>query len=1621
MKELINQLQSRYNLHEIIRNDENQILLKMSDLVLNKVVALKFVKQDCHFHNYLFREFLILKQFHHPNLMPVLDFQYLNGLGSYFTMPFLDTIDVIRMFKKEGNRGLLFYLFQLLCGLHYLHQRNIIHGDLSISNILCYRDSKNIRIRISDFGFSSLLKEKQLSGTVHYLAPELIQGKQKKYTIQTDLYALGVILYEIVTGKPPFQGDNFKKIMENHVSKKVSPISIDHQCDNKIKNCIYTLLEKNPKQRYENCSMLFQEMLPLFKKYKVIQDDELYWKNVLQEIWLNKKISVTFFRKKQITNIVKSINYSKNISIIGKKDNFLSESIQFLSLKLSQQGNVVLFPEKDSNSVENLIIMHESLIQNTLGKIFLFFTEEMYKRSKENLQRLKEKYSNLRLIVFGHQGIVKKETDFQHKKFMEVTNIEVEEYLNLLFGASVLPKLLHDHLIKNSGKNIRILHVFVTDYIKKRLITSKHLKWFFGEEEIFKTNLPTHLEKEFIEKINLLTEIQQNILYIACFWKEHFTKKEISEILQLKMLTVDEEINHLKDTDLVVQPAQKFNLKYAFLSELIKNKKSQNSTLLQKIIAYCEKISVKSNEEWHITISCMIRLNLFGKALEEVEKLYENQKNDATLFASVTKMLFPYLEYFKNTFFERIAIIIHHYVWALERTSQYEQAQSVFNELVEMIKDSSNEKLINDVFVRNLYFLNKNKQYVSVLDIYQDQKARISEFLPLQKVKCLNHISFAMKVTGKFEFQINLLKEVLNICEGELIDDFLQAKFGALEDLASAYLCTGRIEKSIPIFKNASDVAVSIKNFAGSAYIHCRLAWIYMQTGKKKSVLPELQKAEKLLEKTDVQYPRLALENVYGNYFMDIGDYFSALQHYHIAQCLFKKQNEDFSIPMGNKCIALLPLGYFSQTIHYARQTIEIKQKNQQLQATPIWKSCLFAGYLGLEKYRMAAKIYKENKQREDKKEIPFNFIMHYYQGKSLLSQSKFGELKNLIAILKENSENESENIFLTAYLELAYYNACKKDELATEKCKEIEKILSKFSFNGEELQDYYFLTYKIKKRQFESQKCFDDYRKYLKKSFDVILKKIQYLPTEKMKKHYKNLPLQQKIIKTYEQEFSVESSLSQNQSNLMESLQKITFAISQNKNREKLFQKMLEIILSAVGAERGLIITISNDNSSKVKYSSGIDRANIDDVVKVNKKIIESVITSKEAFFHTDVTTSSLFETYRSFFNLKIRSVVCLPLILHKKILGSVYLDSQQLLVFTPDKIKFFHIIAQIAASAIETSNMYFQLENQKENLKRMRNNSIFYSSAIIGKSESIQEVIKKIRQIAKTEVPVLIQGESGTGKELVAQEIYNFSSRSSKTFLPIDCGSLSEQIIESELFGHKKGAFSGAYADKIGIFEEANNGTIFLDEISNISLTMQVKLLRLIQEGEFKRVGENLVRNCNVRLIVASNKPLAELVKKGLFREDLYYRLSIFPITIPPLRERMSDILYLIQHFIQKYNLRYQRNILGIKSTAVGALKKYHWPGNIRQLQNEIERACIISENDYLDEKLFTHLQYNEMLEEKVGKTSLNALVNEYKKNIIEKTLQRTGHNWTQAAELLGVSRQNLRQIYQRLNREG
>jgi Nif-specific regulatory protein len=479
-------------------------------------------------------------------------------------------------------------------------------------------------------------------------------------------------------------------------------------------------------------------------------------------------------------------------------------------------------------------------------------------------------------------------------------------------------------------------------------------------------------------------------------------------------------------------------------------------------------------------------------------------------------------------------------------------------------------------------------------------------------------------------------------------------------------------------------------------------------------------------------------------------------------------------------------------------------------------------------------------------------------------------------------------------------------------------------------------------------------------------------------------------------------SSVALNGLSVIEALSRISTAINTLQELDSLLEKIMDIALEAVGAERGLILLTSDNRTFNVRTARNLSDQNIQELTNISNSVVHRVLQTGTPELSYDTQIDERFREAQSIIMHQIQSVACVPLKIKERPIGVIYLDSiHRRSGFTETSIPFLISFANQAAVAIENAQLYQALREENNQLRKevQKANSF---AGIIGQSPKMKKIFDIINSVLDSDATVLIQGESGTGKELVARAIHYNGKRRDKPFMALFCGSLPESLLESELFGHKKGAFTGAISDKKGLFETADGGTFFLDEVGDLTSKIQTQLLRVLQEGEIKRIGENQVRHVDVRIIAATNKNLAEKIKDGSFREDLYYRLNVINIFMPPLRERVKDIPLLAQHFLQKYAGSNKKTVHGFTSEALDRLTSYHWPGNARELENTIERAIVLAKgaligpDDLGIEETNGHVLFSEGL-----------TLEQMAYRLVRKTLDEMDGNITHTAARLGVSR--------------
>lgn len=465
----------------------------------------------------------------------------------------------------------------------------------------------------------------------------------------------------------------------------------------------------------------------------------------------------------------------------------------------------------------------------------------------------------------------------------------------------------------------------------------------------------------------------------------------------------------------------------------------------------------------------------------------------------------------------------------------------------------------------------------------------------------------------------------------------------------------------------------------------------------------------------------------------------------------------------------------------------------------------------------------------------------------------------------------------------------------------------------------------------------------------------------------------------------------------------------------ENLQRQLLESIFEVIPAERGAIL-LADGSGVELSTGFGLNRfADRLQPMQMSRTIAERVLRDGVAILSNEVLDSEEFASAQSLIVSCTHALLCVPLLLSDETRGVIYLDaSDRNVLFSEAHLQLLAALAGIASIALDNARFRERLESEIERLR----SEINIEHDMVGESPRMREVYEFIKRVAPTTSTVLINGESGTGKELAARALHLNSPRANKPFVAFNCAALTETLLESELFGYEKGAFTGAVAQKKGKLEVANGGTVFLDEVSELSLSSQSKLLRVLQERKMERVGGTRPVELDVRFVAATNRNLKEAIKQGTFRQDLYYRLNVISLEMPRLKDRPSDIPQLANHFLEKYCKRCKRHVMRISAKAQACLLSYEWPGNVRELENAIERAVVLCSTDtILPEDLPEPVIEAQPVSDSAV-TPFYQAVREMKGQIILNTLSQTNYSYREAAKLLGVHPNNLHRIIRNID---
>ncbi|MCC7430259.1 sigma 54-interacting transcriptional regulator [bacterium] len=1676
---------NRYQkLAKLPTKSQNEVF-KVLDTFTGQVLALKLLVNPDYSQDFKI-EFQRLKTLNSPNLVKVYDFAFTNEKQLYFTMDFIDGVHFNDFFSKAKKESQNLVLKQITSVLQYLHSQNFIHGDLKTENILVNKSSGFYSVKLIDFGLSNFKFKVRISGTLDYLLPEEIEKKpfapyeKDFYAFGILLYksVFGKTPFESKTSSETLS----KKI--NYKSKEI--FEKCQNLEEPLKTLIPKLLEREQNKRLKNFEELFQilqgeseiERNKDFHKEKFCgrKKEFEFLKNSFERVYDAIPCSIlieaeTGVGKSRLVSEFKSFLQLQETSVFTANclDNFHGENF-FSAGKILAQ---ILFVDEFKNLLSQKrkqifsqtlnVLAKEKTNENFLkSELFLNFYEFCAEISKQKpiviildniqqedfggielwnyfLSKLKQRKNAKMLLVFTQ----KKEEISELNKTLcneillleDFSQNEVFEFITFAVGEKIAKEFSQEIFEQTKGNPLLLVEMI-------SFLVQNFGSNFKGDLE----KVPKVFDEIFLEKLKKLSEdeiqtLQDLVIFGNAFelsWLERFVKQNkklmqnIGLLVKKKFLEQEKtrfEFKHQKFREIVYskipqkEKAKKHTLiaNFFLAEKFIKPEilafhfsKSENPKLALPFILEAVKNSIHSlayrNAQKHISEGevLLAKISQKTKKEEEIEFKILNYYKDTSEFLGYRGL--------KEKFLRQLELGQklgeEQTLEALSNLAKYfhkaeiniEESLKFIEQALDFYKNGRKKDVLYvDILLRKIIVVYSRKD-ANLLEMLTETLEIVSKLENAERLLCSTYNLFAVyyEKEGQSFKAIEFYEKAFQIAvKNKITSEIIVLQTNLADQVAkkiSPEMGTQMLENS---YLEAKKTGFSFHEFNVGNSLALNLAKVH-KFSPFAGLFTELNFA---LEEIGNKIYEIQLHLSIWHYYFELGYFVKALES--IEKLRNEVEKANFHVPIslgiyifaiGNQAEILLSEGKNEQALEIVSdkkfpnfpfpEILELKELfygiilfkiNQITKAKEIFRKIAKGTNLPLQ-FAETAKSYlariENDFESSEKIVISKNFFIHSKTERNRILWNHF------LLARETNQSLELQKKILDEAFELVLVSS-----LTIKSKLDRKNFLLKNLFASKIFSAYFHFHFG---ENFQNER-----EKFLEKFCEA---------SSELGKIFAN---------TKQPKQSIEISKIVEISNLLNS----------SSEPQIILNNLIDLAIEHLKADRGLII-LHDKNSGEltVKVGRNVEKETIYDVTQISKTIIKDVSKGGKSIFAFKLDEDERFAQNISVVNLKIRSLVCVPLKKENEIFGTIYLDSlNEQKSFGEYEVEFLETIANLAVVAMENAEIYKKIHQKTLTLQKTVEGKFSFHK-IISKDEKMMQIFSELSEVAKTEISVLILGESGTGKELIAKAVHFQSQRKENNFIAIDCGAIPETMIESELFGHKKGSFSGAVSDKKGLLEEANNGTVFLDEITNTSFSFQAKFLRVLQEKEIRRVGENFYRKINVRILAATNLDILEEIKKGNFREDLYFRLNNFSFYLPPLRERKDDIPLLVSHFVEEFSKSYNKKIVGISQKLLDLLTSFEWKGNVRELRSVVSEIILREKGDFLSEeslpKRFSNFVKPHNLTIKIT-TEKEQLVSLDESQIfyIQKVLQETKGNKSEAARILEIPLSTLRSKMQKL----
>ncbi len=1642
-------IDNRYEMLESLGIGGMGEVFKVEDSRDGAIKALKILKpglisQIDHFKE----EFKILSQLRYPYLVRVYDFGLDSDKRPYYTMDYLTGGDIKAKIPKISLDGFYYLALTALAALDYIHSRNIIHGDLKPSNIM-FDELGNLRL--VDFGLAVHLEtetDRHSSGTLEFAPPEII--KSGKLSARSDLYSLGLVLYEMILGQPLFQCTTSEMLSY----KLNQPIDLPDFPDDKggkpLRDLISRLIENDPDKRFKTAGEVSAAIERLYYPGdKQAADSSISRFDTSRDYFERASFSGREDELDRLKQAYDSLGDSHNaiVYISGESGVGKSRLAEQFKYDIQMSGGYLisavcdpgdsrplapvsklveqLFVQFDRNhkkfevlgdEVKNLFPdifpqmpgepdinrgkqrlydnLHKYLSQISIDKKLVLLIEDLQWADSATIEfvnligRLSKSADKNRgngfLLLLTSQ-IVRDSSSWDFISYAENISLQPadnrlwDKYLFKLFGDFQPPQDFSVKLFHETGGNFLFVEELLKSLADGRVLIRKAGFWKLETAKLAGFPIPGSVKESITRRLARLNLSHKAIVEQASVMDTLFRPADL-----LTLSGFSESDTGLLDELVTLRVFHRQNGDLQFLHNQIKEV-AYNLVQVEKRIQLHSRTAVYYESQGARPESLAIQFLAAGDNGKSYLYLRQSAENAGAVFgwmqaADYYEKILSLIENWPGapssarfealtgqarslTFInpQKAADILTRALAEAENTDNpglnkisvmliqaenyqhlgdNEKALELYDRAApisgEPPADSEGSALTGEILMGKGWVLSKlgklddaGKNYFQALDYFIDNPERMC--------RALSYLGILNIRKGDFDGALDYYNRSLKVCQDH---DFKWPAMQLYGNIGNVYNARGDYRKSLEYYEKSLKIALEISDRRIEGINLLNIGNAYNQLGRPDKALENFQQALDIQKAIGDRGSEAVNYNNIAETYLNLGQYLKSFDYSNRGLKLAGEIKEP-RIELANiKGLAevYLAIGEIEKTREKIEEALILADKTGD-EEQKNWALAIKAELLYEQGDYAGAQSIISSVLGTDPNAVSLRIRLLATDSLIKISSGNFADADQTIAILSLLDPPLSyKSIYHFAKANyLLQKNSGKADLVQAEtEIHKAQDLIEKYGPAGKKPGCLIVLA-KIKKSLGEKYNIYIDRAQNLASGYCV------GWPDQTQQRYLKKFRLMES---SEAGEIIMEKSTREKR---LETLFEVAKSINSILELDPLLNRVMDLMLENLKAERGFIMLKDSAGNLEPMAARNIDKETIIHDEAISRSTIEDVLKSGQPLLMNRAPGDEM--DRESVVDFQITTIICAPLVNKDQVEGIVYIDSRATnQLFDNEDLDFLQSFCNLAVIAIENARLTGQLADRNIYLQKQVEKSSSFNN-IIGRSSPMQKIFRMAESVAGTDATVVVAGESGTGKEILARAIHFNSRRKNARFIPVDCGALPESLLESELFGHKKGSFTGAISDRVGLFDEADGGTIFLDEITNTSQNFQVKLLRVIQEGEFRRVGDVKARNVNVRIIAATNKDLETEVKAGNFREDLYYRLNVVNIPLPALRERKEDIPILAGYFLE--NICKKMNIARktITSRAIDYLVNFRWPGNVRQLENVIERMVIFAKGEFID----------------------------------------------------------------------